>query len=174
MTQLGVRVRGITIENVWRVRRVRRVWYKASCSLWSRQWMELGPFVAVLLRITYDLEHYMSQSWDASRLRWAKSHDNLATSFVYMLLMGGCREMKTVQLLYTQAFRPGMVWYLKVQPIILIHDTCMIGCNSEKIERDCLVKALKSILCKILRAFSRASVLYRVHTDHASVRNCAH
>jgi len=34
-------------------------------------------FVAVLVRITFDREHYMSQSWNASQLRWAKSHDKL-------------------------------------------------------------------------------------------------
>ena len=64
-------------KNVWRARRARTVRYKASCSSWSRRRVELRLFVAVLLRINFDREHYMNQSWDARRLRWAKSHDKL-------------------------------------------------------------------------------------------------
>ena len=58
--------------------------------------MELRPFVAVLLRITYDLEHYMSQSWDAADSGELKAMIKLATSFVYTPLMGRYREMKPV------------------------------------------------------------------------------
>ena len=35
------------------------------------------PFVAVLLGIICDHEHHLSQTWNASQLRWAKSHEKL-------------------------------------------------------------------------------------------------
>ena len=46
--------------------------------------------------IIYDLEHYMSQAWNAADLGEPKAMINLATSFVYTLLMGGHREIKQV------------------------------------------------------------------------------
>ena len=55
--------------------------------------MEIRPFVAVLLRITYDLEHYNLDAADSGE---PKAMIYLATSFVYTLLMGGHREIKQI------------------------------------------------------------------------------
>ena len=55
--QLGIRVCEITIENEWRMRTAR---YKDGT---------YRLFVAILLGIIRDHEHYLSQTWNASQLR---------------------------------------------------------------------------------------------------------
>ena len=49
--------------------------------------------MAVLLRIAFDREHYMCHLGISGE---PKAMINLTTSFVYALLMGGCRGMKPV------------------------------------------------------------------------------
>ena len=54
-------------------------------------------FVAVLLGIICDHEHYLSQTWNMpANSGEPKAMKNLGTSFVCTLLMGGCRGIKLV------------------------------------------------------------------------------
>ena len=84
--QLGVRV---CVKSVV-------AWYKVSYSSWSRQWMELKLFVAVLLRITLTVNNLWINLGMPANSGEPSAMINLATNFVYILLMGGRRGMKSI------------------------------------------------------------------------------
>ena len=71
MMQLGISVCWIATENVWRVL---TAWYKVSCHSWSRQWMKIIFYVAVLWRITFDCEYYINwfEVWKYFVKLWIK------------------------------------------------------------------------------------------------------
>ena len=70
---IGVRVHGITIENVWRVR---TAWYKASCSYDQDDRWKIYMYFLFCSMVEYlECEHYMNQSRDTGWLRWAKSRE---------------------------------------------------------------------------------------------------